>query len=139
MEYPKNKHRHIWFLISYVSEVKIKYPFAEIILLTAFGNIADGVQAMKNGAFDYITKGDDNDKIIPMLNKTIEKIQLRKRIEQLEKQLVSDRKSHQADLEEKKAKVRGAKGWSQSPTSALRCSIISFGKALAYASAHLTR
>jgi hypothetical protein len=31
-------------------------------------------------------------------------------IEQLEKQLVSDRKSHQADLEEKKAKVRGTKG-----------------------------
>jgi hypothetical protein len=31
-------------------------------------------------------------------------------IEQLEKQLVSDRKSHQADLEEKKAKVRRTKG-----------------------------
>ena len=31
-------------------------------------------------------------------------------IEQLEKQLVSDRKSLQADLEEKKAKVRVAKG-----------------------------
>jgi len=31
-------------------------------------------------------------------------------IEQLQKQLVSDRKSAQADLEEKKAKVRGAKG-----------------------------
>ena len=31
-------------------------------------------------------------------------------IEQLEKQLVSDRKSLQADLEEKKAKVRGIKG-----------------------------
>jgi phosphate starvation-inducible protein PhoH len=31
-------------------------------------------------------------------------------IEQLEKQLVSDRKSAQADLEEKKAKVREAKG-----------------------------
>jgi hypothetical protein len=31
-------------------------------------------------------------------------------IEQLEKQLVSDRKSLQTDLEEKKAKVRGVKG-----------------------------
>jgi len=31
-------------------------------------------------------------------------------IEQLEKQLVSDRKSLRADLEEKKAKMRGAKG-----------------------------
>src|SRR2546426_1931441 len=31
-------------------------------------------------------------------------------VEQLEKQLVSDRKSLQADLEEKKTKVRGGKG-----------------------------
>ena len=31
-------------------------PLTEIILLTAHGNIPDGVQAIKNGAFDYITK-----------------------------------------------------------------------------------
>ena len=73
--------------VDFVKEIKPKYPAAEIILLTAYGNIADGVQAMKNGAFDYITKGDDNDKIIPLLNKAIEKVQLQKRIEQLEKQV----------------------------------------------------
>ena len=73
--------------VDFIIEIKTKYPFTEIILLTAFGNIADGVQAMKNGAFDYITKGDDNDKIIPLLNKAIEKVQLKKRIEQLEKQV----------------------------------------------------
>jgi two-component system, NtrC family, response regulator len=42
-------------------------------LLTAFANVGDGVQAMKNGAFDYILKGDDNDKVIPLLFKAIEK------------------------------------------------------------------
>ena len=57
--------------VDFVNEIKPKYSSAEIILLTAYGNIADGVQAMKNGAFDYITKGDDNDKIIPLLNKAI--------------------------------------------------------------------
>lgn len=70
-----------------VKEIKLQYPSAEIILLTAYGNIADGVQAMKNGAFDYITKGDDNEKIIPLLNKAIEKVLLQKRIAQLEKQV----------------------------------------------------
>ena len=40
-------------------------PATEVILLTAYGNIPDGVQAIKNGAFDYITKGDDNNKILP--------------------------------------------------------------------------
>jgi len=69
--------------------IKEKYPLIEIILLTAYGNIADGVQAMKNGAFDYITKGDDNDKIIPLLYKATEKVMLGKRILQLEKQIAN--------------------------------------------------
>ena len=44
-------------------------------MLTAHGNIADGVQAIKNGAFDYITKGDDNNKIIPIISRAVEKVQ----------------------------------------------------------------
>lgn len=67
--------------------VKEKFPAIEIILLTAFGNIPDGVQAIKNGAFDYITKGDDNNKIIPLIYKASEKVKLNKRVIQLEKQL----------------------------------------------------
>ena len=59
----------------------------EVILLTAFGNIPDGVQAMKNGAFDYIVKGDDNDKIIPLLYKAVEKAHLQKKVQQLEKRI----------------------------------------------------
>lgn len=67
--------------------IKEKHPLVEVILLTAYGNIPDGVQAIKNGAFDYITKGDDNNRIIPLLNKAIEKATLAKKVERLEKQL----------------------------------------------------
>jgi len=67
--------------------IKEKYKSVEVILLTAYGNIPDGVQAIKNGAFDYITKGDDNNKIIPLLYKAGEKVALNKRVQQLEKQL----------------------------------------------------
>jgi len=73
--------------VDFVRDIKAKYPSVESILLTAYGNIADGVRAMKNGAFDYITKGDDNDKIIPLLARAFEKVQLQKRVEQLEKQV----------------------------------------------------
>jgi two-component system, NtrC family, response regulator len=73
--------------VQFITEIKSKYPSVEIILLTAYGNIADGVQSMRNGAFDYITKGDDNDKIIPLLNSALEKVQLQKRIQQLEQQV----------------------------------------------------
>ena len=67
--------------------IKDKFPSVEVILLTAYGNIPDSVQAIKNGAFDYITKGDDNNKIIPLLYKATEKVSLNRRIEQLQKQL----------------------------------------------------
>lgn len=67
--------------------IKDKYSLIEIILLTAYGNIPDSVQAIKNGAFDYITKGDDNNKIIPLIYRAIEKIDLAKRVKNLEKQL----------------------------------------------------
>jgi len=69
--------------------LKEQQIIAEIILLTAYGNIPDSVAAIKNGAFDYITKGDDNNRIIPLLYKAVEKVQLSKRIKQLEKQLSS--------------------------------------------------
>ncbi|MGN6415899.1 MAG: sigma-54-dependent transcriptional regulator [Pseudobacter sp.] len=73
--------------VSYAAIIHSKYPGTEVILLTAYGNIADGVQAMKNGAFDYITKGDDNEKILPLLSRAIEQVQLKKRVAQLEKQV----------------------------------------------------
>lgn len=61
------------FGIDLVKSIKTKYPHLEIILMTAFGNITDAVQAMKNGAYDYLVKGDDNDKIIPLAYKAMEK------------------------------------------------------------------
>src|SRR5579872_7545078 len=73
--------------VGFVKEARAKYPALETIVLTAYGNIADGVAAMKNGAFDYITKGDDNDKIIPLLSRALEKGQLQKRVNQLEQQM----------------------------------------------------
>lgn len=59
--------------VDLVGRIKAIAPDAEVILLTAYGNIPDGVQAIKNGAFDYITKGDDNPKIIPLLSRAMEK------------------------------------------------------------------
>jgi len=62
------------FGVDLVKSIKSKYPHLEIILMTAFGNITDAVQAMKNGAYDYLVKGDDNEKIIPLVYKALEKV-----------------------------------------------------------------
>ncbi len=60
--------------VKLVPQLKARRPECEVILLTAHGNIPDGVQAIKNGAFDYITKGDDNNKIIPLVSRAMEKV-----------------------------------------------------------------
>ena len=78
--------------VDFLEKIKSTFPLTEVILLTAFGKISDGVKAMKNGAFDYIIKGDDNDKIIPLLYKALEKVQLQRKVEQLEKR-ISDKYS----------------------------------------------
>ncbi|MBC7439505.1 MAG: sigma-54-dependent Fis family transcriptional regulator, partial [Flavobacterium sp.] len=78
--------------VDFLEKIKTNFPSIEVILLTAFGKIADGVQSMKNGAFDYIVKGDDNDKIIPLLYKALEKVNLQKKVKQLEKR-ISDKYS----------------------------------------------
>ena len=73
--------------VDLTATIKQKAPHTEVILLTAYGNIPDGVQAIKNGAFDYIVKGDDNNKIIPLIHRAIEKSELTQRVSQLEAQL----------------------------------------------------
>lgn len=73
--------------VELTARFKALHPATEVIVLTAYGTIADGVSAMKNGAFDYITKGDDNDKIIPLVSRAVEKANLQFRIRQLEEQV----------------------------------------------------
>jgi two-component system NtrC family response regulator len=73
--------------VELVQRIKQIKPYIEIINLTAFGTISDGVLAIKNGAFDYLTKGDDNDKIIPLVSKAIDKANLQYHINELQNQV----------------------------------------------------
>ena len=62
--------------VELVKRIKELRPYIEVINLTAFGSIKDSVKAIKNGAFDYIMKGDDNARIIPIIHKAAEKANL---------------------------------------------------------------
>ncbi|WP_343523888.1 sigma-54 dependent transcriptional regulator [Pedobacter sp.] len=73
--------------VALVKDLKAIKPYVEIINLTAYGTISDGVLAIKNGAFDYLVKGDDNDKIIPLLYKAMDKSNLQRRVSDLENKI----------------------------------------------------
>lgn len=62
-------------------------PEAEVVLLTAFGTIPDGVRAMKQGAFDYLTKGDFEQQLVVVVERAAEKARLRRRVAELEKRM----------------------------------------------------
>ncbi len=62
-------------------------PEAEVVLLTAFGTIPDGVRAMKQGAFDYLTKGDFEQQLVVVVERAAEKARLRRRVAELEKRV----------------------------------------------------
>lgn len=76
--------------VEMVGRIRSIRPETEVILLTAYGNIPDGVQAIKNGAFDYITKGDDNNKIIPLLSNAVQKVKMGRRLRSLEARIEKD-------------------------------------------------
>ena len=73
--------------VELVKKIKQDYPVAEVIVLTAYGTIEDGVKAIKNGAFDYLTKGEHPEKIIPLLSKASEKSSLQQKVISLESRL----------------------------------------------------
>lgn len=75
--------------VELVFKIKQIKPYVEVINLTAHGTISDGVQAIKNGAFDYLTKGDDNEKIIPLVSKAMDKANLQFRVKELQEQVES--------------------------------------------------
>ncbi|WP_183560406.1 sigma-54-dependent transcriptional regulator [Mucilaginibacter sp. SP1R1] len=72
--------------VELVGKIKQIKPYIEVINLTAFGSISDGVLAIKNGAFNYLTKGNDNDKIIPLVSKAVDKANLQYQISELQNQ-----------------------------------------------------
>ncbi|RMH69506.1 MAG: sigma-54-dependent Fis family transcriptional regulator [Gemmatimonadetes bacterium] len=47
-----------------------------VILMTAFGTVEDAVEAMKDGAFDFITKPFDPDHLVLLIRRALEKIHL---------------------------------------------------------------
>ena len=62
--------------ISVLSAVKEENPDASVIVMTAYGTIETAVEAMKRGAFDFVTKPFDTDHLNVMIKRAMETRQL---------------------------------------------------------------
>jgi DNA-binding NtrC family response regulator len=56
--------------------VKEQNPLIPVILMTAYGTIETAVKAVKEGAYDFITKPFDPDHLVHLINKALEKQRL---------------------------------------------------------------
>lgn len=59
--------------IQLVAEIKNKNPETRIIVITAYGKVEDAVEAMKNGADDYVLKPFSADVILKLVDKLFPK------------------------------------------------------------------
>jgi DNA-binding NtrC family response regulator len=59
-----------------VDRIRAEYPEVPSIIITAFGTIQSAVQAMKSGAYDYLTKPIDHDELALVVSRVLEHFRL---------------------------------------------------------------
>jgi two-component system, NtrC family, response regulator len=56
--------------------VRTGYPETTVVLMTAYGSVQTAVEAMKNGAYDYLTKPVRPNELIALINRVLERTRL---------------------------------------------------------------
>lgn len=75
--------------MAFLEEVKRHYPGLPVVMITAFGTVDSAVDAIKKGAFDYVTKPFEQSEIISVLQKAINTSRLN-RLEMDRSEMLSD-------------------------------------------------
>jgi DNA-binding NtrC family response regulator len=78
-----------------LEEAKKVAPLTPVIIITAFGTIESAIQAMKMGAYDYITKPFQMDQIVLTVKKAVENRWLKKEVVRLKKEVETRFHFHQ--------------------------------------------
>lgn len=73
--------------IEAMTQIQAFLPDCLTIILTAYGTISSAVEAIRGGAYDYLTKPFDNDALLFTIRRAEEKIALRREVMDLKDQL----------------------------------------------------
>ena len=72
-----------------LARLQERWPETVVIVATAYGTIESAVDAMKLGAFDYLTKPYDDKQLHAKLDKAVEQRRLMQRVEHLDARVAS--------------------------------------------------
>jgi DNA-binding NtrC family response regulator len=70
-----------------LKRIRAKYPETEVVMITAFGTVVTAVEAMKFGAYDYVTKPIHLYELSALVDRVFERVQLIEEIHLLRKNL----------------------------------------------------
>lgn len=68
-------------------EVVRRFPGSNVLIMTAFGTVESAVDAMKQGAYDYLTKPIKTDELLVTIDKALREALLRREVIQLRQQV----------------------------------------------------
>jgi DNA-binding NtrC family response regulator len=64
-------------------QIRLRHPAAVVVMITAHGDVASTVEAMKQGAYDFIEKPFDNDKMLLLMERAGEHHELQAEVRNL--------------------------------------------------------
>jgi DNA-binding NtrC family response regulator len=78
-----------------LNEVKRDHPGTNVIIMTAFGSVESAIDAMKQGAYDYVTKPIKNEEMALVVEKAVRDALLRREVQQLRRAVREEYSFHQ--------------------------------------------
>jgi len=81
--------------IELLGEIKRTFPDTNVILMTAFGSVETAVEAMKQGAYDYLIKPVKTEELIRVTERAVREASLRREISRLRQEVHKEYSFHQ--------------------------------------------
>ena len=81
--------------IDLLREIKRTYPDINVIVMTAFGSVDTAIEAMKEGAYDYLTKPVKNEELLRVTNRAVREAALRREVTLLRREVLKEYSFHQ--------------------------------------------
>ena len=78
--------------LQFLRAAKEAYPFLEIILMTAYGGLQSALEALRTGAYDYITKPFTREGLLATVNRGLEKQRLSADLRAAQRELIQKEK-----------------------------------------------
>jgi DNA-binding NtrC family response regulator len=66
-----------------LKKIRSEYEDTAVVVVTAFGTVETAVDAMKTGAYDYLTKPIDGDELLLVVDRALEHLQLKEEVRSL--------------------------------------------------------